>query len=92
MFATLIRVIALLMLGLTGLSLAIGQGADTPRPAVAVGGNRPPTGSTGADNPRVEPGRVRWHASFADAQVAAAKSGKPVFLFHMMGQLDRQFC
>ena len=44
------------------------------------------------DNPRVEPGLVKWHASFADAQAAAQKSGKPVLVFHMMGQLDRQFC
>jgi hypothetical protein len=44
------------------------------------------------DNPRVAPGKVRWHSSFAAAQVAAQKSGKPVLLFHMMGQLDRQFC
>jgi hypothetical protein len=44
------------------------------------------------DNPRVEAGLVRWHSSFADAQSAAQRSGKPVLLFHMMGQLDRQFC
>jgi hypothetical protein len=44
------------------------------------------------DNPVVSPGKVRWHASFADARAAARKSGKPVLLFHMMGQLDRQFC
>jgi hypothetical protein len=43
-------------------------------------------------NPAVEPGRVRWHPSFAEAQAVAKKSGKPVLLFHMMGQLDRQFC
>src|SRR5262245_34644877 len=45
-----------------------------------------------SDNPVVEPGKVRWHASFADAQAAAQRSGKPVLLFHMMGELDRQFC
>ncbi|HKB06358.1 MAG TPA: hypothetical protein VKD90_29455, partial [Gemmataceae bacterium] len=45
-----------------------------------------------ADNPRVEPGLVRWHPTFADAQAAARKSGRPVLLFHLMGHLDRQFC
>jgi hypothetical protein len=44
------------------------------------------------DNPTVEPGRVTWHPSFADARAASAKSGKPVLVFHMMGQLDKQFC
>ena len=44
------------------------------------------------DGPIVEPGKVRWHASFADAQAAAQRSGKPVLLFRMMGRLDHQFC
>lgn len=44
------------------------------------------------DNPRVTPGLVNWHASAADARAAAARSGRPVLVFHMMGQLDRQFC
>lgn len=43
-------------------------------------------------NPTVEPGKVHWHASFNDARETAAKSGKPVLLFHMMGHLDKQFC
>jgi hypothetical protein len=45
-----------------------------------------------ANNPTVEPGKVKWHKTLADAQAAAAKSGRPVLLFHMMGQLDKQFC
>lgn len=45
-----------------------------------------------ADNPKVEPGKVQWHGSFAAACQAAAKSGKPVLLFHMMGKLDDRFC
>ena len=45
-----------------------------------------------SDNPKVEPGKVHWHPSFAAACVAAQKSGKPVLLFHMMGKLDDQFC
>src|SRR5262249_5946489 len=43
-------------------------------------------------NPKVRPGKVRWHATFADACAASAKSKKPVLLFHLMGQLDHQFC
>jgi hypothetical protein len=43
-------------------------------------------------NPKVEPGRVKWHPDFDTACKAAAKSGKPVFLFQMMGKLDDQFC
>jgi hypothetical protein len=43
-------------------------------------------------NPTVKPGEIRWHPSFAAAREAAKKSGKPVLLFHMMGQLDKQFC
>lgn len=46
----------------------------------------------GFANPKVQPGKVRWHVSFAAAQAAAQKSGKPVLLFHMMGKLDDQFC
>jgi hypothetical protein len=48
----------------------------------------------GADfvNPQVEPGKVRWHADFAAACAAAARSKKPVLLFHLLGRLDQQFC
>lgn len=45
-----------------------------------------------SDNPQVQPGKVKWHANFADACAAAQKSGKPVLLFQMMGKLDEQFC
>jgi hypothetical protein len=64
---------------------------QTPPPPVAES-SAPPAPSEEGTNPTVEPGKVRWHSSFADAQSAAARSGKPVLLFHMMGQLDRQFC
>lgn len=50
------------------------------------------TANRTADNPKVEPGKVRWHGNFADACAAAKKSGKPVLLFHLMGNLDDQFC
>jgi hypothetical protein len=43
-------------------------------------------------NPRVQPGKVRWHADLAEACKAASKSGKPVLLFQMMGRLDEKFC
>jgi hypothetical protein len=43
-------------------------------------------------NPKVEPGKVKWHADFDTACKAAAKSGKAVMLFQMMGKLDDQFC
>jgi hypothetical protein len=43
-------------------------------------------------NPKVEPGKVRWHKDFAAACAAAQKSGKPVLLFQMMGKLDERFC
>jgi hypothetical protein len=43
-------------------------------------------------NPKVEPGKVKWHGDFDTACKAAAKSGRPVLLFQMMGKLDDQFC
>jgi hypothetical protein len=43
-------------------------------------------------NPKVEPGKVKWHADFATARAASAKTGKPVLLFQMMGKLDDEFC
>ena len=61
--------------------IATSQPAPSVQPASSI-----------EDNPQVPPGLVRWHPSFADAQTAAQRSGKPVLLFHMMGHLDRQFC
>ena len=43
-------------------------------------------------NPKVPPGKVKWHSDLAAASTAAKKSGKPVLLFHMMGKLDDLFC
>ncbi len=40
----------------------------------------------------VAPGKVNWHASFDKAVEAAAKSGKPVLLFQMLGKLDQEWC
>ena len=49
-------------------------------------------GGETANNPKVEPGKVRWHPTFQAACDAARQSGKPVLLFQMMGKLDDQFC
>lgn len=43
-------------------------------------------------NPKVEPGKVKWHSTMELACAASKKSGKPVLLFQMMGNLDQQFC
>ena len=51
-----------------------------------------PAARTSGENPVVAPGGVRWHPSFESACAAAANSGKPVLLFHLMGRLDQQFC
>jgi hypothetical protein len=56
--------------------------------ALAAATSVPAAGS----NPKVTPGKVRWHADFAAARAAARASGKPVLLFQMMGKLDEQFC
>jgi hypothetical protein len=64
-------------------------------PAVSrvVAGTAPATTTPSSpNNPTVEPGKVKWHKTLADAQAAAEKSGRPVLVFHMMGQLDKQFC
>lgn len=43
-------------------------------------------------NPKVKPGDVNWHADFETACNVSRKSGKPVLLFQMMGNLDDRFC
>jgi hypothetical protein len=58
--------------------------AATPAPA--------PVAKNEFVNAKVEPGKVKWHADFDTACKAAAKSGRPVLLFQMMGKLDDQFC
>jgi hypothetical protein len=54
----------------------------TPTPAAEEGS---------AENPTVEPGKVRWHPGFDEACAAARSSGKPVLLFQMIGRLDQRF-
>jgi hypothetical protein len=69
-------------------------GIEWPAKAVvaAASAGAPAEADANFVNPRVEPGKVRWHADFATACAAAAGSKKPVLLFHLMGRLDRQFC
>ena len=50
----------------------------------------PSTGPAG--NPRVRPGLVPWHESFAAACVQSQRTGKPILHFQMMGRLDERFC
>lgn len=95
MFTLSLRPLGWLTAGLALGSAAVAAfgpatGAPTPAPAAAS----VPTAVVAprGDNPSVAPGLVKWHASFADAQAAARVSGRPVLLFHMMGQLDKQFC
>ncbi len=52
----------------------------------------PPVSTSAAANPAFAPGKVRWHPTFEAACAAAAKSGKPVFLFQMLGRLDQELC
>ena len=47
---------------------------------------------TAVANPPARPGRVRWYDDFAAACTASRVSGKPAFLFHMLGRLDEKFC
>ncbi len=62
---------------------------EVPAPPVAL---KELEDKTSADANKVKPGLVTWHKNFASAKVASAKSGKPVLMFHMMGQLDDRFC
>lgn len=67
-----------------------------PNPAAPALPNRPPASNTANaspanDNPSVAPGKVRWHDDYQSALKASSKSGKPVFLFQLLGQLDKQF-
>lgn len=35
---------------------------------------------------------IRWHDTAEKAALGAAKSGKPVLVFHLLGRLDQEFC
>ena len=63
------------------------EAIEVPTKAVLAITTAPTSG-----NPKVQPGLVKWHPSFAAACAAAKQSKKPVLLFQMMGKLDEQFC
>ncbi len=67
---------------------------ESPTEKMLAGRTDPSTSGTNPQfiNPKVEPGKVRWHKTFAAACRAAKQSGKPVLLFQMMGKLDERFC
>lgn len=66
---------------------AIVRNAQPPEAAAA----EESTAAPADDNPRVEPGKVQWHDGVDAAIVAAKSSGKPVLVFHLLGQLDQRF-
>src|SRR4051794_39091391 len=43
-------------------------------------------------NPKVQPGKVKWHPDIETARKAAARSGKPVLVFSLLGRLDERNC
>ena len=95
MFTTVLRPLGRLTAALAVLAAVVATGVDRESLAGAASVAPAPRETRSLateENPRVAPGLVKWHSSFAEAQAAATKSGKPVLLFHMMGQLDRQFC
>ena len=60
-----------------------------PLPAADVPAAEVP--AAGSDNPPAEPGKVKWHQDVATAIAAAKQTGKPVLVFHLLGQLDQRF-
>ena len=65
---------------------------ESPAKRVLARSANAPAAPADIVNPKVEPGKVRWHADYDAACRAAGNSGKPVLLFQMMGRLDQQFC
>ena len=43
------------------------------------------------ENPSVDPGLVDWHSDLKSAALRSKVSGKPVFHFQLLGQLDQRF-
>jgi len=83
-----------LVAGVIGGILAAPTATTSGMPVTEPIAAAPPSApvATKPTNPVVEPGKVHWHATTTDAFAAAKESKKPVLVFHMMGQLDRQFC
>ncbi|MDB2687695.1 hypothetical protein N9Y42_10835 [Mariniblastus sp.] len=44
-----------------------------------------------SENPAVDPGLVNWHSGLKSAALQSKVSGKPVFHFQLLGQLDQRF-
>lgn len=42
--------------------------------------------------PKESPGLVSWHKHMGEAGAASARSGKPILLVHVLGNLDDHFC
>jgi hypothetical protein len=78
-----ISYLSLALLGLTFPTLSGPAGATPGRTA-------PTVARTGC---AVEQGQViRWQKSLAAAKDGAARTGKPLFLLHLFGKLDEEFC
>ena len=92
MFRTLIHSLGWLTASLALLATSLAANSTRNDAASAMPVAPAPHAVAAEENPTVKPGLVKWHASLADAKSAAEKSGKPVLVFHMMGQLDKQFC
>ncbi|MFT7620457.1 MAG: hypothetical protein ACI97A_004114 [Planctomycetota bacterium] len=43
------------------------------------------------DNPKVKPGLVDWHGDMKSALSASQSSGKPILIFYLLGELDREY-
>lgn len=86
----MVRSLAWAAAGLAAVAAALAVSAGPRAAAAPAESTQKP--APREDNPRVQPGLVNWHGSVADARAAAARSGRPVLVFHMMGRLDRQFC
>lgn len=97
MFASVLRSFAWFTAGLSVLATTLAVSTSRYATASAATPDAPaapatPLAAAAEENPTVAPGLVKWHKSFADAKAAARISGRPVLVFHMMGQLNKQFC
>jgi hypothetical protein len=73
-----------LIIALSGLAFPTlcGQAAArTPTPAVAQ-----------AARPTERGQEIRWQKSLAAAKAMAVRTGKPLFVLHLFGRLDQEFC
>lgn len=68
------------------------RSGPTVRLPAAAGNGQPAVRPARFKNPAVPAGLVAWHKDVKAASAAAQKSGKPVLLFQMLGNLDDEFC